>query len=918
MADSLRLQVVLDLVNRAGAKLRDIAAGSRRAGKAMAALQDRLRGLESQQQQIARHRALEARLADTSANLTMQRRKLQALQAAYQAVETPTAKMTAQLRKQAEAVGKLAREEASHRTALERSQAGLASAGLSTHRLAIEEQRLHRELAATNQQLQQQKAHLEAVAAAQKRAGQLKRTGMVMVGHGAGAWALKEQFAAPGKSMVAAFAEQETAAVQLRAAMLRANGEVSGSYRQMLALAQDLGNQLPGTTQDLLQMLTMLKRQGMSDQVILGGLGKAAAYLGAQLQMPYVEAAEFAAKLQDATRTSEADMLQLADTIQRAFYLGVDADNMLQGFTRLSPAMDVLRVKGLAATRTFAPLLVMFDQMGMQGEASGNALRKVFARVMDAGNMGKANQLLRHMGAGFQLDFTDGRGEFGGLEQMFAQLDKLGRLSTQDRGAVIARIFGDDSETLTVLNGMMSKGLAGYQEIAQKMQAQADLQTRVGASLGTLSALWDAATGTFKNALAAFGEAAAPQLKAITAWLGAMSEKLVAWARQNPTLAGGIVKLSLGLGLLLAALGAVLVPLGLIVGALGHLMTAWSAVSAAVGAGSIALGGIAAPLLAIAGIGLLVWKFWQPIKALFGGLWDGVLQGLQPVVPVLRDVWTTLRQALAPVQASRSTLQAFATAGRGLGMVLGWLATAVLLPLLQTLRLAFAAFQWVGTFIGRLVGFLVVQFQAWWSVLKGVFTLDPGLILQGLSAMWQNVNQFLGGLPARLLQIGRDMMLGLARGIGSMASAVKDALAGIANGAVGKLKGLLGIRSPSRVFAALGSHTMAGFTAGLLGGQAPAQAALARIGAGLQRTGAAMTLGTLGAGSALAATIDHRPPLPAAYGRAAPVTAATYHIHIHAPASAQAQDIARTVRLEIERLERQRAARARAALRDVD
>ncbi len=56
MADTLRLQVILDLVDRAGAKLRAITGGSHTADKAMAALQDRLRGLQAQQQQIARHR----------------------------------------------------------------------------------------------------------------------------------------------------------------------------------------------------------------------------------------------------------------------------------------------------------------------------------------------------------------------------------------------------------------------------------------------------------------------------------------------------------------------------------------------------------------------------------------------------------------------------------------------------------------------------------------------------------------------------------------------------------------------------------------------------------------------------------------------------------------------------------------------
>ncbi len=84
-------------------------------------------------------------------------------------------------------------------------------------------------------------------------------------------------------------------------------------------------------------MMTMLRRQGMSAQVILGGLGESAAYLGVQLQMAPTDAAEFAAKLQDATQTTEKDMMSLMDVIQRGYYAGVDPGNMLQGFSKSAP-----------------------------------------------------------------------------------------------------------------------------------------------------------------------------------------------------------------------------------------------------------------------------------------------------------------------------------------------------------------------------------------------------------------------------------------------------------------------------------------------------------------------------------------------------------------------------------------------------
>ncbi|SPX16515.1 bacteriophage V tail protein [Escherichia coli] len=61
------------------------------------------------------------------------------------------------------------------------------------------------------------------------------------------------------------------------------------------------GNQLPGTTADFQNMMQMLVRQGIPAENILGGVGKATAYLAVQLKKTPEAAAEFAAKMQDAT-----------------------------------------------------------------------------------------------------------------------------------------------------------------------------------------------------------------------------------------------------------------------------------------------------------------------------------------------------------------------------------------------------------------------------------------------------------------------------------------------------------------------------------------------------------------------------------------------------------------------------------------
>ncbi|MGH8077420.1 MAG: hypothetical protein ACREPE_08875, partial [Lysobacter sp.] len=90
--------------------------------------------------------------------------------------------------------------------------------------------------------------------------------------------------------------------------------------------------------------------------------------------------------------------------------------------------------------------------------------------------------------------------------------------------------------------------------------------------------------------------------------------------------------------------------------------------------------------------------------------------------------------------------------------------------------------------------------------------------------------------------------------------------------------------------------------------------ALTQVAGNLRRIGAGIAIG---AAAAPALAIDHRPPLtPAPSGSVG--GSISYHITINAPAGSQAQDIARLVRLELERIERERAAKTRSRLSDYD
>ncbi|MBX9612439.1 MAG: phage tail tape measure protein [Burkholderiales bacterium] len=650
MADDLRLRVIMEMANKASAPLRNIEKSSIDAAKALKAARETLKKLNEQQRTVDGFTKQQAALRESS-------NRLQVLEQNLKQLRNTQGASTQQIHKAEKALTQQTIVYERNRDAALKLRQQLTSLGIT--KVSEAQRRLKTDTVAATQAIAAQTARLKEMSVQQGKLRQLNRnhaqemirTGM-LAATGIGAQAAGRRVARPVLSAVQAFAQQESASSQLANSLRLADGSVSAEFEKINELSMRLGDRLPGTTADFIDMMTMLRRQGLSAQSILGGTGEAAAFLAVQLKMPAVQAAEFAAKMQDATRTTERDMLGLMDLIQRTFFLGVDSNNMLQGFTKLSPVLDTLKKQGLDAANSLAPMLVMMDQSGLVGEAAGNGIRKVIQAGLDAKKLGKANDLLAGGGAGFQLNFVNEKGQFAGIDTLFAQLQKLkGIQNDVQRTSVIKALFGDDAETLQVLNTLMDKGLGGYNEIVGKLQAQADLRTRVEAELGTISNLWESTTGTFTNVMAALGQTVAPEVKALTTWLGDVGGATRAWIAEHPVLVGWIVKITAVIAGLLFGLGTLALTMAgimgyffvmrFIMGLLGLKFNLWAAAIRVVGTALTWLRGvmlfvaanpvvlaIAAIVLAVAAAAFLIYRYWGPITTFFANIWATIKAGL--------------------------------------------------------------------------------------------------------------------------------------------------------------------------------------------------------------------------------------------------------------------------------------------------
>lgn len=616
-SQSLKLQVALDAVDKLTGPLQSMLKGSTGLAKGIKGVKDQLADLNTQQKRLDGFtKSTEALNANRTA-LDRARDRVRELRNEVIASDDPHKKLTDAYRQARREAMKLERHQAALVRAHDDARRNVERLGTPVNRLADRQRTLSQEIAKANDHLRVQGERLARIKRAEQQLQSAREMSAKLQSYGVRAMAGGAAAGAATLVPIRAYAEAEEAATQLQVAMMKDGGKVSENFERINALAMRLGNKLPGTSAELQTMMTMLIRQGMSEEAILGGLGESAALLAVQLRKPFEEAAEFAAKLQDATRTTEGEMLGLMDVIQRSFYLGVDSNNMLAGFAKMSPALATIRKQGLEAARVLAPLLVMADQSGMDGSAAGNAIRKVVQKALLRDSRGdKPGE--------FGLDFTDGKGEFGGFENLFHQLSKLKRLSSEERGGIIKTIFGDDAEVTQVVSLLIDKGQAGYDEVLRKMQAQSGLQDRVNKQLGTLSNLWEAAAGTFTNALVAFGEAVAPEVKALTEWIGRTAEAVQTWAKQNPALSGGLMKLG-------AAMAGILTVTGGLALAASALLGPFAMAKVAIGVmGGAGLKMIALSVPLLAAIGGIAWaayeiyENWDGIAAWFRQQWETV------------------------------------------------------------------------------------------------------------------------------------------------------------------------------------------------------------------------------------------------------------------------------------------------------
>lgn len=99
------------------------------------------------------------------------------------------------------------------------------------------------------------------------------------------------------------------------------------------------------------------------------------------------------------------------------------------------------------------------------------------------------------------------------------------------------------------------------------------------------------------------------------------------------------------------------------------------------------------------------------------------------------------------------------------------------------------------------------------SLVKGLAQNLPELLRGTLALVDTIISAFLDSLPD-IIEVGKDIIRGLWEGIKAMASWIGEKVSGFVGGLVDGVKGVLGIHSPSRVFAGIGQNMALGLGQG--------------------------------------------------------------------------------------------------------
>ncbi|WP_154912182.1 phage tail tape measure protein [Klebsiella michiganensis] len=553
-----------------------------------------------------------------------------------------------------------------------------------------------------NQTLERERRQLAAATRAQagyerakETVGKLRGAGMGMTLGATAAGYAGGSFLAPAVGF-----DEEMSRVQALTRLNKGDSQLAGLREQ----AKKLGAETAFTTRDAASGQAFLAMAGFTPQAIQAAL-PGVLNMALAGGMDLGESADISSNILSQFRLDPKEMDRVSDVLTAAFTrTNTDLTNIGEAMKYAGTGMAGL---GVDVERTTAMIGVMAN-VGLRGSIAGTGLQTTFSRL--AAPTTKAQAALKQLG----VTVADATGKMRPAETVLSDIYKsIRKYGDTDRLSFFKDIAGEEAaKSFQAL--VMSAGSGELQKLL------ADLRESQGEAQKAAKVMADNLSGDLKNLDSAWEgfriqieETTDGPLRRLTQGLSDLITAASGWVKENPRLTQTLILVIGGLTVFAGVVGVASLAASFILGPLAKLRLAISmlGISSITATNSIStlsvtfsgLRVILASMLGIPGLivaafvaaGLLIWRYWQPIKAFFAGLFSGISQGLSPLIqsfsflaPVfdaissgVSKVWGWFGRLFTPIDFSRDALDKCASAGKTFGEVLGAALNLLFTPL---------------------------------------------------------------------------------------------------------------------------------------------------------------------------------------------------------------------------------------------
>ena len=735
--NNLQLSVLLNAIDKMSAPVRS-------ASKSVHELSAKLKESKSIQRQLnqqnKQHQAamkqyasainpLKSKLDSLNQELEQAKQKAASYAQYMKNAQHPTAGFQKEVEKAKSAVKKLKQEQIDAANKLQQARQEFAKSGISAEKLAQKQRELQKNTKSATDQIKNQEAALKKLNAKQAAYNQYRGQVEKLKDISGKAQIIGAQATAAGATMTAPLANSVRDFMGFEDAMLGVARQVQGlkddagnltpEFEQWKQKIQNLSTELPLTTVQIANMIESAARMDVPkeqlEEFVRLNTQMATAFDAANPD----ELVEQYGKITKNFKLSSAASRELADAIN---YLD---DNAISKGTEIIGFMNrVSGISGIAkiTEKNMAALGSTLQTAGAGEEDSATAVNAIFTRLSSATKKKPVRGALKAMGLdASQVELGMAKDAQGTLMKIVETVKKM---PEQKRLGFIADLVGTEHTKTLALLASNTEEWRRQIELANSQAAKGSMGREFDTRMKALSSTW----GIFKNQLfnlnATIGNALAPTLDNLMKKIGGIVETIRNWIIAHPKLSSnlmifiGVIGGSLTIfGAFATILSFVLYPVARLflgLSKLNILLPKFKSSMASVG-GSI-FRGLLSPLkllgfafsttgFAIAAAALLIYKFWNPIKAFFGGFLGGLKSGLAPVLEKFQPLGTAFgvvvgwiekavkwfTDLLSPVQSTKEDLDAAASAGKKFGE---WIAAGIDLAL-KPLQLLMDGIKWV-------------------------------------------------------------------------------------------------------------------------------------------------------------------------------------------------------------------------------